>query len=293
VDTEFPGNSPYAPWQDGAVSTDQIQPPSARYNFDIFNARGVRKEQLCGTPYRYWHSHAIAHIFGHRLSGTVDVLDAGGRDGGTLRLLKGLALRGSYTCLDLKPTMAVTTDPDFDIETIASAFKDFSPRRCYDAVLFQTSLECVKDYKDIAWVPRCLKPRGFVVATLHCTNTRRLYHAYRKEGGLYPRNERELAPAFAEIGLQLVELFALGGVASRLTQYVTNSGVAYYPQAAFRRSVGLVFPELRRANLIDPLNRVLNPWLARMDRVFHFRPIGHCLVLEPARGASLAPRDRV
>jgi len=267
----------------GGASTDQIRPLAARYNFGIFNARGVPKEQLNGTPYRYWHSHAIAHIFGNRLSGNVDVLDAGGRDGGTLRLLKGLGLRGTYTCLDLKPMMAVTTDPDFHIETIASSFKDFSPRCRYDAVLFQTCLECVKDYKEIAWVAGCLKPRGFVVATLHCRNTRRLYRAYRNEGGLYPRNEEELTPAFAQIGLRIVELFALGGVTSRLTQYVTNSGAAYYPQTAFHRSVGLLFPELRRANLIGHVNRVLNPLLARMDRVLHFRPIGHCLVLEPAK----------
>jgi hypothetical protein len=273
----------------GAVGAYPIQTAAARYNFDIFNARGVPKEQLNGTPYRYWHAHAIAHIFGKRLSGNVDVLDAGGREGRTLSLLKGLGLHGTYTCLDLKPTMAVTSDPDFEIETIASAFKDFPPRRCYDAVLFQTSLECVKDFGEIAWVTGCLKPRGFVVATLHRRNTRRLYRSYRKEGGLYPRNEEELAPAFAEIGLQVMELFALGGVASRLCQYVTNSGLAYYPQAAFRHTAGRVFPELRHANLMGPVNQVLNPLMARIDRVLHFRPIGHCLLLEPASENGLAP----
>ena len=271
-----------APQPDVAVSASQMKPPTARYNFDIFNARGVPTEQLCGTPYRYWHSHAIAHVLGHRLAGAVDVLDAGGGAGHTLRLLKGLGLRGTYACLDLKPKMTLTRDPDFDIETIACAFKDFSPARCYDTVLFQTSLECVEDYRDIAWVARCLKPRGFVVATLHCRNTRRLYVSYRKAGGLYPRNAEELAAAFAPIGLQVVQLFALGGVASRLCQYVTNSGLAYYPQSAFRLSAGLVFPKLRQANLMRPVNGWLNPLAARMDRMLPFRPIGHCLVLEPA-----------
>jgi hypothetical protein len=86
-----------------------------------------------------------------------------------------------------------------------------------------------------------------------------------------------------------MELFALGGVASRLCQYVTNSGLAYYPQAAFRHTAGRVFPELRHANLMGPVNQVLNPLMARIDRVLHFRPIGHCLLLEPASENGLAP----
>ena len=255
--------------------------PAARYNFDIFSARGVPEDQRNGTPYRYWHSHALAHIFGKRLSGRVDVLDAGGQAGGTLRLLKNLGLEGSYTCLDLKPTMAVSSDPDFEIDIIASAFKDFSPRRSYDAVLFQSCLEFVPDYNAIAWLSGCLKPGGFALVTLHCGNTRRLYQSCRKEGGVYSLDERELEPAFSPIGMRIVELFPLGGATGRLSQYVTNSGLAYYPQLAFHHTIGRIFPKLRHANLIGSVNRILNPMTVRLDRTFHFWRTGHCLVLEP------------
>lgn len=255
--------------------------PKAQYNFDIFNARGVRREELNGTPYRYWHSHAIADIFARRLPSTVDILDAGGGDGGTLRLLRNLGLHGTYTCLDRQPAMRVSSDPEFDIDVVASAFDQFRPPRRFDAVLFQGCLECVRDYSEIAWAPDCLKPGGFVVATLHCRNTRRLYRVYRKSGGVYPLDESELEPAFARIGLKIVELIPLGGVAARLCQYVMNSGLAYYPQILLQESAGRIFPGLRKANLIGRANRVLNPLTVRFDHALRFRRIGHCLVLEP------------
>lgn len=255
--------------------------PKAQYNFDIFNARGVRTEELNGTPYRYWHSYAIADIFARRLPATVDVLDAGGRDGGTLRLLRNLGLRGTYTCLDRQPAMRVARDPEFAIDVVASAFDKFRPPRRFDAVLFQGCLEYVRDYSEIAWVSGCLKPGGFVVATLHCRNTRRLYHVYRKSGAVYPLDEVELKPAFARIGLKIVELMPLGGLAARLCQYVMNSGIAYYPQILLQQSAGQIFPALRKANLIERANRVLNPLTVRLDYALRFRRIGHCLVLEP------------
>ena len=253
----------------------------AYYNFDIFKARAVRKEQLNGTPYRYWHSHAIADIFARRLSGTVDVLDAGGRDGGTLNLLRNLGLRGTYTCLDRRPAVRVLDAPEFETEVVSSAFDEFRPKRRFDAALFQSCLECVGDYREIAWLSGCLKPGGFAVVTLHCRNTQRLYHAYRKEGGSYPLDEMELEPAFARIGLKIAELMPLGGVTARLCQYIMNSGCAYYPQALLQQGAGRVFPRLRNADLIGHANRLLNPLTVRMDYVLRIRRIGHCLVLEP------------
>jgi len=256
----------------------------ARYNFDIFNAPGVRKEQLDGTPYRYWHSYAIAHIFSRRLSGRVDVLDAGAGDGGTLRLLRNLGLRGTYTCLDGRPTMQTAKDPEFEIEVVASPFRDFVPQRQYDAVLFQGCLECVGDFAEIAWVRGCLKPGGFVVATLQCRNAHLLYRVYSRQGGRYRLDEEELEPAFARIELRIAELIPLVGVAGRLCQYVMNGGLAYYPQLLVRRTAGGIFPRLRNADLIGTVNRGLNPLTARLDRSLPFRRIGHCLVLEPIAG---------
>ncbi len=92
---------------------------------------------------------------------------------------------------------------------------------------------------------------GFAVVTLHCRNTQRLYHAYRKEGGSYPLDETELEPAFARIGLKIVELMPLGGVTARLCQYMMNSGCAYYPQALLQRGAGRVFPSYETRILSD------------------------------------------
>ena len=255
--------------------------PKARYNFDIFGTRAVRKEELNGTPYRYWHSYAIAHILSQRLQGTVDVLDAGGRDGGTLSLLRNLGLRGSYTCLDRQPAMLPAKDPQLAINVVSQAFQEFRPEQRYDVVIFQGCLEFVLNYEDLAWVAGCLKPGGFVVATLHCRSTRRLYRVYRSEGGAYPLDESELGPAFARIGLRIVDLLALVGLTGRLCQHVMNSGIAYYPQEAFRQTIGRIFPKLRTANLLGPINHVLNPLTARLDYLFRCGRIGHCLVLEP------------
>ena len=255
--------------------------PVIRYNFEIFKARGVRKDQLSGTPYRYWSSYAIAHVFEERLSGQVNVLDAGGRDGGTLQLLKNLGLRGAYVCLDLKPTMAVNSDPAFEIEIITGEFKHFSPRRCYDTILFQSCLECVEDYKDIAWAATCLKPGGFVLVTLVCRNARRLYRGYWLQGGCYPLDAPELEAAFSRIGLRIVEAFPLGGATSRLCQNLTDNRVVYFAQAIFHHTVGRTAPKLRHADLVGPINRLLNPLSARFDYLFRFWRTGHCIVLQP------------
>ena len=271
----------FKPSGDLAATVDQ-RSPVARYNFDVFKARGIPQDQLDGTPYRYWHSHAIAYIFARKLSGDVDVLDAGGRDGGTLRLLKNLGLRGSYTCLDRAPRMKVTHDPEFEIDIISSAFEDFSPRRSYDAVLFQTCLECVKDFSEIAWLARCLKPGGFALATLHCRNTRRLYKTYRYNGGLYPLDEPELGPAFSRIGMRIVELFPLGGAASRLCQSLTRGRFAQSIGTGVRAGTGLASSKIGDANLIGGISHVLNPLAARLDRAFRFWRIGHCIVVERA-----------
>jgi hypothetical protein len=141
------------------------------FNFEIFKARGVRQERLHDTPYRFWSTYAIAYVFGQRLSGTVDVLDAGGRDGGTLRLFENLSLSGSYTCMDLAPAVLPVTNSRVKVSVIQSSFADFKPLREYDAVLFESSLECVENYQDIAWLRKSLGPKGFAVITLATRNT--------------------------------------------------------------------------------------------------------------------------
>ena len=256
--------------------------PKGRYDFGIFNAAGVRREELAGTPYRYWHSHAIAQIFAERLSGTVDILDAGGGDAGTLNLLHNLELRGTYTCLDIRPTVTQKSDPAFEIAVIQKPFKDFSAHRQYDAFLFQTSLEYVADYRDIGWTAASLKPGGFAVVILHCRNTGLLYRIYWRKGGRHCLDEDELAPAFAAIGLRMTDLMILGGAASRCWQYLAHSGLTYYPACCLSWLLRGSGPRLRHADILSSISRRANPLVARLDYLFRFWRTGHCIVLEPS-----------
>ena len=210
-----------------------------RFSFDIFKARGVRQERLHDSPYRFWSTYAIAYVFGQRLSGTVDVLDAGGRDGGTLKLLENLGLRGTYTCMDLVPTMVPPVNSSIEVTVIQSSFADFKPPRQYDAVLFESSLECVEHYQDIAWLRDSLKPNGFAVITLATRNTEYLWGDFVwKRGGRYYLDYEEIGPAFAAIGLKVVEIIPLVGVSGRfaLTTSLSTICGGMLREASKRRS---------------------------------------------------------
>src|SRR5579863_1282610 len=166
----------------------------ARYYWDIFRAPVVRKSELGGTPYRYWSSFGISSVLRERLSGRIDFLDAGGRDGGTLRLLKDLSLKGTYTLMDLEPKMDRAADPDFEIEVVRSSFRDFKPGRKFDAILFQSCLEYIESNTDVAWAAECLKPGGFVLATIGVKDTRKLYWGVWAQGGRHLLDEEDVAP---------------------------------------------------------------------------------------------------
>src|SRR6476646_5267462 len=87
----------------GPLSDSFQRAKPIQYCWEIFRSPVVRRTELAGTPYRYWSSFAIAYLLEKRLSGRIDFLDAGGRDGGTLSLLKTLGLKGTYTLMDLEP----------------------------------------------------------------------------------------------------------------------------------------------------------------------------------------------
>ena len=253
-----------------------------KYCWDIFTAPALRKRELAGTPYRYWSSFAIAYFLKRRLSRRIDFLDAGGRDGGTLSLLKGLSLEGSYTLMDLEPKMASGRDSDFEIEVVRSSFHDFKPRRQYDAILFQSCLEYVESYSDIAWARDCLKPGGFILATVTCRNTRHLYRGVWAQGGRHLLDERDLAPTFAEIGLRVVWICPLGGVVSRAYQTLIFNFLNYVVLAIHQRTIGKLFPKLKNRNPMWSCYRLVNATTALLDRLLPFWRIGHCVVVERA-----------
>jgi len=252
------------------------------YNFAIFRARGARTERLYDTAYRYWSTYAITYVFGRRLSGRVDVLDAGGRDGGTLRLLENLNLTGTYTCMDLVPTMVRPTRSNFDIEIVQSSFADFRPTRKYDAVLFESSLDCCGDYREIAWLADCLKPGGFVVVTLGARGTRPLWYGFWDRGGCHVLDRDEIPPAFAAIGLKVVELFPLLGLTSRLAHWLIQIKLAWYCRGVWHKTLARAIPPLARVDPMRLPNRILNEITWRLDRLLPFWRAGHCIVLERA-----------
>lgn len=265
----------------GSPTDVLASPEPVRYCWDIFQARGVRRTQLGGTPYRYWSSFAIAYVLQRRLSGRIDFLDAGGRDGGTLELLRNLSLHGSYTCVDLEPKLPPVNTTDFEMTGIRSSFRDFRPARRFDAILFQSCLEYVESYADIAWARDCLKPGGFIVATIACKNTRRLYWGVWAQGGRYLLDERDLAPAFSPYGLRVVWVCPLGGAVGRAYQY------AFAPFSDFvwrvhMKTVARLLPQTRNHMPLVSCYRVLNAILARIDRLLPFWRTGHCVVLERA-----------
>jgi len=261
---------------------------SARYCWQIFNAEKVRKSELGGTPYRYWSSFAIAYLLGQRLSGRIDFLDAGGRDGGTLELLKALALRGTYTLVDLEPKLRSRTVGEFEIEVVRSPFRDFKPHRKFDAILFQSCLECVESYEDIAWARDCLKPGGFILATIACKDTRRLYPGFWEQGGRYLLDERDLAPAFAGIGLRIVWACPLGGAISRICQFLIHTRFSDFVRRVHRATTAKLFPRIEKIDPLAKLYWLVNSTSARLDRLVPLWPIGHCVLLEsgekPPRG---------
>lgn len=255
-------------------------PETAKYCWNAFGARVVRKAELTGTPYRYWSSFAISHCLQQRLSGNIDFLDAGGRDGGTLNLLQALSLRGSYTLMDLDPQMTSRDDSAFEIEVVQSAFRDFKPRRKFDAILFQSCLEYVRGYSEIAWARDCLKPGGFVLATIACKNTRNLYWGVWAQGGRCLLDEKDLAPAFSEAGLRVVSICPLGGAASRTYQLLVHTHVSDFIRRVHRRTVGRLFPGLKKSDPLAPCYRLLNAVAARLDRLLPFWRTGHCVIAE-------------
>ncbi len=256
--------------------------PPARYYWEIFSTPIVRKSELSGTPYRYWSSFAISSVLSRRLSGRIDFLDAGGRDGGTLKLLKDLSLRGSYTLMDLDPKMERTSDPDFQIQVVQSSFRDFQPPRMFDAILFQSCLEYLDHNTDVAWAAKCLKPGGFVLATIACKDTRNLYWGVWAQGGRHLLDEGDLAPAFAEMGLRVSEVYPLGGAVSRAYQTVVHTHASDFVRRVHRATLGRVAPGLRQVDPMAPVYRVLNTMSARLDRVMPFWRTGHCIVAERA-----------
>jgi len=253
---------------------------SARYCWKIFNTEKVRKSELAGTPYRYWSSFAIAYLLEQRLSGRIDFLDAGGRDGGTLELLRGLGLRGTYTLVDLQPRLASRSGGDFEIEVVQSPFRDFRPHRKFDAILFQSCLECVESYADIAWARDCLKPGGFILVTIACKNTRRLYPGFWEQGGRHLLDEGDLAPAFAGIGLRIVWACPLGGAMSRISQFLLHTRFSDFVRRVHGATAAKLFPGIAKIDPLAKLYRLVNLTSARLDRLGPLWRIGHCILLE-------------
>ena len=252
----------------------------ARYCWNIFSAPQVRKGELSGTPYRYWSSYAIAYEYSRRLKGKIDFLDAGGRDGGTLRLLADLSLQGTYTLMDLEPKMNPAPRSGFEIEVFQSSFADFQPRRQFDVMQFQSCLEYVKSYKEVAWAANALKPGGFLLATVACRNTRWLYWGVWNQGGHCLLDEEDLAPAFAEAGLKIVHVFPLGGAVSRTYQSVLHTYLGDFVKRVYNKTVGLVIPTQRRADPMRPIYRLLNEMTVRLDRLAPFWRTGHCIIAQ-------------
>lgn len=254
------------------------------YNAAIFSSRGMSEERLNGSVYRYWCAHSLAQVMQRYLEGPIDFLDAGGREGSILGLLKSLQLTGTYTCLDLDPKVEPDHHDGFDIQTVQCSFEDFRPIEQYDAVLFENSLECVGDYRQLAWLPDALKPRGMVFVTLVTHSARSLYPGFYRSGGCHYLDRDELDAAFSAIGLQIVECIALVGLTGRIAQYVF--------QLKLKKLINIVRSRVLRGGAAghqqhDPMryiNRYINAVTARIDLwLFPYWPVGHCVVLQRAR----------
>src|SRR5262245_39071859 len=117
--------------------------------------------------------------------------------------------------MDLVPSMVPPVNSSIEVTVIQSSFVDFKPPRQQDAVLFESSLECVEHYhyQDIAWLRDSLKPNGFAVITLATRNTEYLWGDFRLEGRgtLLPGLRGEIGPAFAAIGLKVIGIIPLVG----------------------------------------------------------------------------------
>lgn len=261
--------------------------PTPRYDFSIFRASGVRRERLNGSVYRFWTSYAIAAELGERLSGNVDFLDVGGRDGGTLDLLENLKLSGSYTCIDLEPTLERGQRGGWEVNAHACDYRTFRPERLYDAVLFENALEFAGDYsRDLAWVAPALKPDGFVLATCVSPDTRVLYHRFVEQGGSHLRTAQELLAAFAPIGLRVERLYPVVGVVGRSAQYLLQSMLGPVIGGAWNRTLGRLSPGLRDYNPVLAFNRLINIATVPADYLFRTRPVGHVMVLRKSQSVQ-------
>lgn len=253
--------------------------PGSHYEPAIFAVRGMAEERLSGSVYRYWCAHAVAYLLGRHLHGSVDFLDAGGRDGHILETLHHLGLSGTYTCLDLEPAVKIGQRGGFRVESIRGSFEGFVPPRPYDAVLFENSLECVADVRSVGWLQPGLKPGGKVFVTMVTRGARSLYPGFWAAGGRHYRNHDELGPTFKTIGLRVVECVALVGLSGRAAQYVFQQKAGPLLSLACARTLGRL--GLVAADPVRSLNRLVNLATARVDRrLLSYRPVGHCLVLE-------------
>ncbi len=259
--------------------------PMSDYRFHILKSRGVPSRQLDGTAYRFWSAHAVADVLARRLRGRIDFLDAGGRDGALVELLANLGLSGHYTCLDLAPVEVERPGIPFEIEYVRSSFRDFRPTRRYDAVLFMSSLEFVRDYRDIGWLTEALKPDGFVVATVIVPDTERLYRGFWEAGGRYGRDRDCLVRDFSAVGLETVELYALVGWAGRVAQSLVQLRLMAWQDLVQGLPIRRLYPG-RKVDLTRTFNRIINELTARLDRHLPFGRIGHCIVLQRAGQTS-------
>ena len=242
----------------------------------------MRRSRLNGSVYRYWSSYAIAYVLAKRLSGKVDFLDAGGRDGGTIELLRNMSLGGRYTCLDLAPSPVPWKEGNFDVEAVQSRFEDYHPNRQYDVVLFEGSMECVEDCRNISWLGHCLKPGGFVVVTVATKNAARcMYPGFWKDGGRYGRDRDEVGQEFRQLRLIVEEIIPLVGATGRIMQYMIWMLLGAQVRRLWRKTIGVVWPKLRDIDPMIPVNRLVNETTRRVDRLFPFWRIGHCIVLRP------------
>jgi hypothetical protein len=176
-----------------------------------------------------------------------------------------------------------------EVTVIQSSFADFKPPRQYDAVLFESSLECVEHYQDIAWLRDSLKPKGFAVITLATRNTEHLWGDFVwKGGGRYYLDYEEIGPAFAAIGLSAVEIIPLVRAFGRGTCYFLKYYLWRLFRGGFKKTIGRLHPRLARLDLMWWPNRLINIASVFMDRLFCVWPVGHCIVL----GTSSIERTR-
>ena len=250
----------------------------------------MRGERLNGSVYRFWTSHAITAELGRRLSGTVDFLDVGGRDGGTLDLLENLGITGTYTCIDLEPTLAPEERDGWQTIAHTCDYRAFRPKCRYDVILFENTLEFAEDYvRDLAWIDTALTDDGFVLATNVSPDTRKLYSYYFDRGGFHGRTAQELVAGFESIGLRVERLYPVVGLVGRSAQYLLQSGLGPLIGGAWNRTIGRLFPVCRKYNPVLAFNRLINLATLPADYLFRTRPMGHVVILRKNHSEDMRP----